>query len=691
MAGVLLDRAGQEEGRPDLRGWEYQYLRSLCSADLFPGMRHGRAGLSLIDGLAISPDGRRAATTVGLHYGETDAQGRNRSRAPGEVCIWDLEMGRCAATIEHPSAVDAVAFSPDGRLLAFGGASGGVRLMDLKTTKEENRPPPVAGEIYGLAFAPRGLALAIASSQALVLWDLAAKEKRLEVAHPGWFRTRIAFHPGGRLLLAGSRNSNGVRGWNPETGVEVPLPRSDEPTTALALRPDGTLAARSHGTEIEIRNTEDWRIVRRLTAHTDEVAALAFAPDGRLASGSLDRSIRLWDATGGQELMVLRGHTQGVLCVGFTPDGRRLVSADQDKNVKVWDVTRHPEGLAIQVTRPGMLGERMFNLAFTDDGTALRTVDGASSNPRFRVCRWDIDDGRLQREGWLTPLGGEAAGVSNDVCITADGRWLAGSAAGEPGVLRVCDAETTREVCTIRTQAASAKALAISGDGRLLAYLAWGSRAGGDDRHTELAVADNTGSIKVRLELASGRNITSMCFTADGRMLAGTEGIASDRRGLFNPGEPWDIVFWETATLRERRRFPRVERTRRACLALSPSGDRLATVDSTGAVRFWQPETGRLTLAAITANSNLTGLAYSPDGRRLAVAGTGSRVRLYDALSGHELLQLRCLSGPDSGLYGFVARVVFSPDGSRIAANAWDGKVTIWSTGRAKADRRAEP
>ena len=47
MPRSLLNRARPEPGRPDLRGWEYWYLRNLCEADLHPGMRHTRRGLEL--------------------------------------------------------------------------------------------------------------------------------------------------------------------------------------------------------------------------------------------------------------------------------------------------------------------------------------------------------------------------------------------------------------------------------------------------------------------------------------------------------------------------------------------------------------------------------------------------------------------------------------------------------------------
>jgi WD40 repeat protein len=115
-------------------------------------------------------------------------------------------------------------------------------------------------------------------------------------------------------------------------------------------------------------------------------------------------------------------------------------------------------------------------------------------------------------------------------------------------------------------------------------------------------------------------------------------------------------------------------------MIFSPDGQRLAMADLNGAVQVWELGADRLAFPVLQTAAPLTGLAYSPDGRRLAVAGRDDRVRLYDALLGHELVQLRCLGEPTNGGYDFFARAVFSPDGRRLAANGWDGKVTIWTS-----------
>jgi serine/threonine protein kinase/WD40 repeat protein len=680
MARSLLDRVGPEPGRPDLRGWEYRYLRHLCQADLYRGMGHTREGLTFIHSLAVSPDGRRAVTSVGLAIGQTDEQGRDRRHAPGEVVVWNLETGRPQWRTDHVGAVDAVAISSDGLLLALGGGEGGIRVLDLETGKPRQGPPPVAGSVYSLAFSPRDRALAIASDRVLVIWDFEANRERSIATYPTpRYRPRVAFRPDGRLLLAVAPEVNGVQAWDVDTAAEVPVPLGEEPANTLAFSPDGSLLALARGQEIEVWDTVDWRLRQRLAAHARSVEALAFAPNGWLASGSDDRSIRVWDATQGRELLALRGHTGGVTCLGFTADSQRLVSGDKEQVVKVWDVTHPPEGRAFQVTPLGSLGEWVANLAFAADGQDLRVVVLGKTGPRFRVHGWDADDGRLISERPLSALGPTSTAVSQEAILSADGRWLAAATSDEPGTLSICDADSAEEVCSLRTGAALAMPLALTADGRMLAYMAWELPTGEAAQSMELGVAEKTGTITTRIELPPGRTVDGACFSPDGHVLAGAEGSGTPTAGPMATRPPWDLVLWEAATGRERRRFRGVELGPRPCLAFSPGGDRLATVDLMGAIRIWDVETGRLAIAALSTATRLTGLAYSPDGNRLAVAGLDDRVRLYDAVAGHELLQLHLLGKPATGIYGFAARVAFSHDGHRLAANGWDGKVTIWT------------
>src|SRR6516225_1409351 len=97
------------KGRPDLRDWEWYYLKGVCAGRATLAGHAGRA-----TAVAYGADGKRLASAGGqpLH--------------PGEVKVWEVGTGRCLLTISkaHSNAVGGVAFSPDGKLLATAGGDG---------------------------------------------------------------------------------------------------------------------------------------------------------------------------------------------------------------------------------------------------------------------------------------------------------------------------------------------------------------------------------------------------------------------------------------------------------------------------------------------------------------------------------------------------------------------------------------
>jgi WD40 repeat protein len=118
-------------------------------------------------------------------------------------------------------------------------------------------------------------------------------------------------------------------------------------------------------------------------------------------------------------------------------------------------------------------------------------------------------------------------------------------------------------------------------------------------------------------------------------------------------------------------------------VAFSPDGKRLASADAAGQVKVWDATTGKTALTMKAPHGEATGVAFSPDGERLAAWYWNGTTVVWDARNGHEILTVPGHSGG-----GFLG-ATFSPDGRRLVSAAWDpearqGHVKVWDarTGR---------
>jgi WD40 repeat protein len=263
-----------------------------------------------------------------------------------------------------PNQISSLTFSPDGKMVAMGMKNGGgVEIWSGGKSPANWRRMqtfPVKNEtfetIVALAFSPDGKVLASEGEHGTIwLRKVGASAGKEELAavkregEPGTYG--LAFSPNGRLLASGCSNGD-VLLWDAVTCRQLPSFRgSSSPIRVLTFSLDGeVLAAGCEDGAILI-----WSMlghVRKFPArmaHRPAVTALAFSPDGkRLISCTQDGSVKLWETAGGELLTTLvggdfRDYPQfgkwpGSLVVGFARDGRTVAAVQREGFLRLWPI-----------------------------------------------------------------------------------------------------------------------------------------------------------------------------------------------------------------------------------------------------------------------------------------------------------------------------------------------------------------
>ena len=265
--------------------------------------------------------------------------------------------------VEHRGLVRALAFSPDGQILASAGADTLIHLWNPTTGTLLRSLRGHTKTVTSVAFSPDGRLLASSSVDGSIrLWNpqTGREVRRISDAPPGGVQS-VDFSADGGLLASGGRD-NTVRLWDPQTGRLVRiLSGHTDWVLGVAFSQTGLLATTSRDRKIKIWDANG-RFLRDLTGHTDYVTSVAFAPTGELVSTSRDRTVRTWNPETGRQLRVLRRHTHFVNTVAVSASGR---IASGSATLRLWDLAgQHLE--ALEVPADGIRA-----VVFSPDGSLL--------------------------------------------------------------------------------------------------------------------------------------------------------------------------------------------------------------------------------------------------------------------------------------------------------------------------------
>jgi len=296
----------------------------------------------------------------------------------------------------HSQAVENLAFSPDGKILASGSGDASIILWDVES--EEKMKQLMTSTRFNwehkFCFSPDGKTLAsIMGQEKIILWNLSTGEGKVlyetySNIHGIAALYGIAFSPDGNIIATGSLNG-GVSLRNVQTGKNIKtLNGYPGALYAVKFSPDGDILAAASGDEsIVFWEVKTGKKIKDFQGHSADILDIAFSPDGKtLASGGTDKSIILWDVATGNKIKSIQGLAEKVEDLDYSPDGKTLAAAVGTQII-----------LLDLKTGGRMMIEcdtYCLSVAFSPDGRLLvsgsKAIENRVFNPEKSIVLWDV-------------------------------------------------------------------------------------------------------------------------------------------------------------------------------------------------------------------------------------------------------------------------------------------------------------
>ncbi|GIK58753.1 MAG: hypothetical protein HND44_13435 [Chloroflexi bacterium] len=349
----------------------------------------------------------------------------------------------------QPVAVNDIAASADGRLIAAAKANGIARVWegeDLFTTLSGH-----SGPVTAVDFTADGSRLATAGADSSAkVWDVETGRAILTLSGHNGALTAVAFYPDGERLVTASTDGT-ARIWNAETGLEpLVLTAHRGGINSLRFNEDGTaVITASNDQSVRVWDSANGEVQQVLTAFSSAVNVADFHPTQSLvAAATQDTLVRLLNLTTGKQLRPYI-HPDTVNDLAFSPDGTWLATAGQDGVARLWDTASE------QVVMELATGAPVATVVFDANGARLVAASGDTA------VIWDLTTGES-----APPISGHN-GLIHHAIFSPNGQRLA--TAGADGLVKLWDLQSGELVRTFSGHSGPVLWVAFNSDGSQLA------------------------------------------------------------------------------------------------------------------------------------------------------------------------------------------------------------------------------
>ncbi|WP_305094200.1 WD40 repeat domain-containing protein [Prescottella sp. R16] len=608
-------------------------------ADRNHSLLYHRGRLDLLTEHTVSRAG-----TVGFDAAGIPALAASLTPAAGEFLEASVRQVRRQARMER-TVMAALAFSTVVAVVM------GVMALAAKTRAEDSRAAAQFQQVVSLSDALRENDPTTSAQLSLAAWQM----------RPGSDEALSR--------LAATEN----------TPIARTLPGHTGPVYGVALSADGRLlATASDDRTVKLWNFSDstapTQLGSDLGSATQYMASVSFSPDGRLlAAGSGDGLLWIWDIGDPAAPVPLLDGVEAapgaVHNVRFSPDGRLLAVPHDDGGVTLYGTSEPEHGQFPSWVLRGHAGA-VRTVAFGRDARGDTVLATASDDRTVRV--WNIADPArpVQIGPELTGFGD----VVHSVAFGPDGRSLAASS--DDGLIRMFDSTDLADIrpidAPVQAHTGGIWTIAFAPDGGTLASASW------DGTVKLWSVDPVTRALhEMRPSLAgNGGGVPALALSSDGSTI-----VTGGQDSLVRV---WTLAPGTVPVSDSSMTMP----------TMSGDGSRLVTAGYDNAIRVWSidPQGAFTPLSTIDVERPLGGanvVALSPDGTVLATTQTsGGHVQLWDLLDPAHPVPF---GPPIVTETRFTWELAFSPDGRTLAIGDDDFTVALWNIENPHAPVRTGP